>query len=104
MTDKQRIPITDPQHLIDMGMTLGLLTALQALEDVPIADKLTGMGVAHYAIKAAEAEQRVMVMQKNIRLAASNGVDLDANNILWTGKPWIEVEPRAPAVQQELKP
>jgi hypothetical protein len=89
----QRIQITDPQHLIDMGVTLGLLMALEALESVPNADKLTGLGVARYAIKAQEAEQRVRVMQKNIRAAMKAGIDLDTNNVMWKGTPEIVAEP-----------
>lgn len=86
MTDK-KIPITDPKHLIDMGRTHGLLMALQALEEIRGADKLTGVGVAMHAIKAQEAEQRVRVMQKNIRAAVKAGIDLDAYNIMWRGEP-----------------
>lgn len=90
----QRIPITDSRHLLDMGVTLGLLTALDALEKVQPADRLTGLGVAKHAIKAAEAENRVLVMQRNIRLAVKAGVDLDTHNVLWLGEPEIIAEPK----------
>lgn len=89
----QRITITDPQHLIDLGMTLGLNLALQALEEIPMAEKLTGCGISRYAIRAVEAEQRVRVMQKNIRLAIQHGIDIDANNIVFVGKAEIIIEP-----------
>jgi hypothetical protein len=97
----RKIPIADPKHLIDMGITHGLLAALDALEKIPGADKLTGVGVARYAIKALEAEHRVLVMQKNIRLAVKEGVDIDTHNILWAGKPEIEAEPRDLVEQSE---
>lgn len=90
----KKIPITDPRHLIDMGITHGLLSALEALEKIPSQDKLTGVGVAKYAIKALEAEHRVLVMQKNIRIAVKEGVDLDTHDILWAGRAEIEAEPR----------
>jgi hypothetical protein len=90
----KKIPITDPKHLIDMGITLGFLTALDELSKITNADKLTGLGVARHALKALEAEHRVSVMQQNIRLAVKAGVDIDTHNILWAGKPEIEAEPR----------
>lgn len=90
----QKIPITDPQHLIDMGITLGLVTALRAIEDIAEGERLTGVGISRYAVKAVEAEHRVQVMQRNIRLAVSHGIDLDKNNILWEGRPEIIVEPK----------
>lgn len=93
MTEKKMIPITDPQHLIELGMTLGLLTALEALDDIEMADKLTGVGVARHALKAAEAQHRVTVMQRNIRLAVKQGVDLDTHHVMWQGKPEIWAEP-----------
>lgn len=89
----QRIPITDHQHLIDMGVALGMLTALDALDKVASADKLTGLGVARHAIKAAEAEHRVLVMQRNIRLAVKAGIDIDTHNVVWRGEPEIIAEP-----------
>jgi len=88
----QRIPITDPDHLISLGITLGLVTALQVLDDIEFGDKLTGVGVAKYAIRAAEAEHRVQLMQKNIRLAVANGVDLDKSSICWDGKRYVTIE------------
>lgn len=104
MTEKKMIPITDPKHLIDLGMTLGLLTALEALADIEMADRLTGVGVARHAIQAAEASHRVQVMQRNIRLAVQHGVDLDTHNVMWQGKPEIWAEPRESAEGKETKP
>ena len=90
----QRIPITDPGHLIDLGITMGLLTALDALKKIEHADRLTGLGVARHALLAAEAQHRVEVMQQNIRLAVKAGVDLDTHNIVWQGQPEIIAEPK----------
>jgi hypothetical protein len=90
---EKTIPITDPKHLIDMGRTHGLLVALDAVEAAAKELKLPGIGVAIHAIKAAEAEQRVMVMQRNIRTAVAAGVDLDTHNILWSGKAEIYADP-----------
>lgn len=97
MKDKiegQRIPITDPRHLIDLGITMGLLTALDALKQIGNADRLTGLGVARHALLAAEAQHRVEVMQRNIRLAVKAGIDIDAHNIVWQGEPEIIAEPK----------
>jgi hypothetical protein len=97
MTEKiegQRIPITDTQHLIDLGITMGLLTALDTIKQIGMADRLTGLGVARHAILAAEAQHRVEVMQQNIRLAVKAGVDLDTHNIVWQGQPEIIAEPK----------
>lgn len=97
MTEKvqgQRIPITDPGHLIDLGITMGLLTALDAIKKIDNADKLTGIGVARHALLAAEATHRVEVMQQNIRLAVKAGVDLDTHSIVWQGNPEIIAEPK----------
>lgn len=93
----QRIPITDTQHLIDLGITMGLLTALDAIKQIGMADRLTGLGVARHALMAAEAQHRVEVMQQNIRLAVKAGVDLDTHNIVWRGEPEIIAEPKANA-------
>jgi hypothetical protein len=92
MKTQTKIPITDPMHLIDMGRTHGLLIALETLENIKGAERLTGVGVAIHALKAAEAEQRVQTMQKNIRAAVKAGVDIDTHHILWQGKPEIIAE------------
>ena len=89
----QRIPVTDPEHLIDIGITIGLLSALKTLDDVPNTEKLTGFNVARHALKASEAEHRVLVMQKNIRLAVKAGIDLDTHRIVWCGNPEVIAEP-----------
>lgn len=90
----QRIPITDTRHLIDLGITMGLLTALDVIKQIGMADRLTGLGVARHALLAAEAQHRVEVMQRNIRLAVKAGVDLDTHNIVWQGEPEIIAEPK----------
>lgn len=89
----QKIPITDPQHLIDLGITRGLLMALAALKEIEHADRLTGVGVSRHAIQSVESEHRVSVMQRNIRLALKHDVDLDKHHILWEGRAEILVEP-----------
>lgn len=93
MSRDQEIEITDPNHLLDMGRTHGLLMALDAIQEAAKELKLPGLGVALHAVKAAEAEQRVLVMQKNIRAAVKAGVDLDERNIYWDGRPYIWSEP-----------
>jgi hypothetical protein len=90
----QKLPITDPNHLVDMGVTRGLLLALQAIKDIDMADRLTGVGVARYAVQAVESEHRVWLLQKNIRLALQHGIDLDKNNLLWEGRKEVIVQPK----------
>lgn len=95
------IKVTDAQHLIDMGRTHGLLMALEAIKSAMDDLKLPGLGVAYHAIKAVEAEQRVSVMQKNIRLAVKSGADLDNVNVYWEGRDEIWTEPLSDAVSEK---
>lgn len=103
MSEKLKIPVTNPQHLIDLGITHGLLLALESLEKLDGCEKLTGVGVARHAIRAAEAEQRIQVMMRNIRLAVANNVDLDKNRLLWEGRAEVIVEPMDLVDQAEGK-
>lgn len=89
------IKVTDPDHLIAMGKTHGLLKAIEALEDARKEMPTTGIGLAVHVLKALEAENRVVVMQENFRLIIKSGIDLDAHNIFWDGSDELVAEPKS---------
>lgn len=90
-----RIKITDPDHLIYMGKTHAFLAAIEAIEDARKETPATGLSMALYLLKAMEAENRVRVMQDNIRTVVKAGIDLDTVDVLWDGRDEIIAEPRA---------
>lgn len=97
----QRIKITDPDHLMLMGKTHAYLDALDAIDKMRKETPTTGLTLAFHCIKAQEAETRVHVTQRNIRLAVKAGIDLDTHDVYWEGRGEIIAEPRVPA-QGEL--
>lgn len=97
----QRIKVTDPDHLMAMGKSHAYFDAIKAIEDMRKETPATGLTMALHALKALEAENRVRVLQDNIRLIARQGIDLDKHDVYWQGQGEIIAEPRKPA-QGEL--
>lgn len=97
-----RIKITDPDHLIAMGKTHALLSAIDAIEEVRKETPATGLSMALYLLKSLEAENRVRVMQHNIRTVVKAGIDLDTVDVLWDGRDEIIAEPREESNKEPL--
>lgn len=94
-----RIKVTDSDHLMAMGKTHAFLQAIEQIGEMREETPTTGLTMALYALKAMEAENRVRVMQNNIRLVARQGIDLDKHDVFWDGHDEIIAEPRGEAVE-----
>lgn len=79
-----------------MGSTHAYLKAIEAIEELRKETPATGLTMAFHCLRALEAENRTRVMQKNIRTAVREGIDLDAHDVFWQGDAEIVVEPRKP--------
>ena len=94
LSEAKSIEITERQHLIELGMSVGLLMALEAIkdasEDIP---RVPGMGLARSVVEATEAHQRVRLMQANLRLAYATWGPLDGFTVKCDGDGILSLEP-----------
>lgn len=73
-----RIEITDPDHVLRLGETHGLMRAKEALEAVPAAQRTAGFTYALALIDAQAANARAGLLSWNIRALLAKGIDLNA--------------------------
>lgn len=69
MNADKTIQITATEHLITLGIVVGLTAATAAIEKAQTELKLPGIRVARNAVLAEEAQARMQLMQENLRLA-----------------------------------
>lgn len=93
MAEKMTIRVTEPEHLIALGMALGYMTAVEALEKVTLGDKLPGFGLALAKLQALEARHRAHTAGRNIRMCVKHGVDIELYDIAWMGNGEIICQP-----------
>jgi len=90
------VKITDPDHLLELGTSYGLMLALDRLRKVKDSDRLVGFGLALAKLEALEAQQRVQTMQRNLRVLMGSGLDFNTHKVTWSGADELVIQPAGP--------
>lgn len=94
MNDKKSFQITDPEHLLQLGTVLGLLTAIEAIKkQQDELGKVVGLGVAKHAVIAQEANARISFMQSNMRTAYKEFGSLEGYELACSSTGLLTLDP-----------
>jgi hypothetical protein len=91
-----KIEITDPEHISDYWLWLGMMEAAHFTNEKTKVHKIVGMNLMNELLQGHVCKAGERVRLQNIKLAARNGFDFDRLSLMVRnekGRVYLEGEP-----------